>query len=259
MMPLRKILFAIVVLPALLLTACNGTKGPKVYSCSQEVEADLGTIKESDGPVTFYLKIRNTTAERIYPYTTATRCVCLNAETERTPVDADGDVLVKAVYNPAGASGKIMEELQVLYGTDGKLAPPYRYLSVMVKARVKPMPHSIKEDAPYDFGQGLHLSHEVLVFNPFREGEQGRVQLRVASTLRRRANVTFELPKGLDTVLTCRPIELAPGGCDTVTFFLNRPYLPIPGIENGVEIYPYINGKKCNKPLIFKHYNPNNR
>lgn len=259
MIRIRKIVFWAVVLPVFLLTACGREKEPKVYTCSPEVEADLGTIKEAKGPVAFVLKIKNTTSERIVPYTTATRCVCLNAQVARTPVEAGGEVEVQAVYNPAGVSGRFMEEIQVFYGNGGPVAPPYRYLSVMVKGRVKPKPHSIEEDAPYAFGQGLRMSHEVLVFNPFREGERGRVQLRVASALRHRVRVTFEIPAGLDTVLTCRPVELAPGACDTVTFLLSRPNLPMKGLENGVEIYPYVNGKKCDKPLLFKHFNTNNR
>jgi len=188
---------------------------------------DLGTIDEADGPVSFVLKIKNTTSQRIIPLTTATRCICLNADTERKPVEAGGEVLVNAVYNPTGFSGKVMEELQVFYTNDGTLTPPYRYLSVMVKARIKPRPHSIEEDTPYDFGQGLYMSHEVLTFNPFRKDRRGRIMLRVASALNRRAQVSFELPAGLDSVLTCRSIELSPRGSDTLSFFLNTPYLQL--------------------------------
>lgn len=251
----RKISYATLCLLVLLMTACNRPKGPKVYSCSPEIEADLGTIDEADGPVSFILKIKNTTSERIIPYTTATRCVCLNGNAERTPVEAGGEVLVNAVYNPTGFSGKVMEELQVFYTTDGKIAPPYRYLSVMVKARINPNPRSIEDDTPYDFGQGLYLSHEVLTFNPLREGKRGRLLLRATSALSKRANVTFEFPEGLDSVLTCRSLVLEPGVCDTVSFFLNTPHVSMDSLENDLEIYPYVNGKKCDKPLIFKYYN----
>ncbi len=255
MMPPRKIWYAAACLLVLQMTACNRAKGPKIYSCSPEIAVDLGTINEADGPVSFILKIENTTSQRIIPYTTATRCICLNADTEPKPVEAGDDVLVNAVYNPAGFSGKVMEELQVFYTTDGTLAPPYRYLSVMVKARIKPRPRSIEEDTPYDFGQGLHMSHEVLIFNPFREGQRGRIKLRVASALDRRAQVSFVLPAGLDSVLTCRSLELPPHGCDTLSFFLNTPHLQLDNIENGLEIYPCVNGKRCDKALIFKHHN----
>lgn len=255
MMAIRKIISAIGIFSVVLLSSCGGPKGPKVYSCSQEIDADLGTIEESDGPVSFILKIKNTTPDLICPYTTATRCICLSANVERKPVKAGDDIMVEAVYNPVGEAGPVMEEVQVFYGTDGKLEPPYRYLSVIVKAKVNPMPHSIEEDAPYDLGQGLHMSHEVLIFNPFREGERGRLLLRAASTLHERANVSFELPEALDSVLTCRTLVLEPGVCDTVSFFLNTPHVSMDGIEHGVEIYPYVNGKRCDKPLIFKHYN----
>ena len=57
-MRIRKIVFWAVVLPVFLLTACGGEKKPKAYTCSPEVEADLGTIKEAKGPVSFVLKIK---------------------------------------------------------------------------------------------------------------------------------------------------------------------------------------------------------
>ncbi|WP_273371810.1 DUF1573 domain-containing protein [Alistipes megaguti] len=120
-MRIRKIVFWAVVLPVFLLTACGGEKKPKAYTCSPEVEADLGTIKEAKGPVSFVLKIKNTTSERIVPYTTATRCVCLNAQAARTPVEAGGEVEVQAVYNPAGVSGRFMEEFRSSTGTADRL------------------------------------------------------------------------------------------------------------------------------------------
>ncbi len=255
-MQFKKIIFASACLALSLLTAsCNKTRGPKVLSCSQEVFADLGVVKEAVGPVSFVLKVKNTTSGLILPYSAVTRCSCLNAEVERKPVESGEDILVEAVYNPSGMSGKIMEEMQIYYVPDGEYPSAYRYLSILVKAEVKPMFFQAEKELPYDFGMGLRLSHEVLVFNSFREGDKGRFQLKAATTRRRPVDVSFEIPAGLDSVLTCRDLRLIPRSCDTLSFFLNHSHLDLEGLEEGIEIYPIVNGRKCKKPLIFRHFN----
>lgn len=218
---------------------------------NEDTEADFGVIMEKDGVAERNLLYVNSTGDTLRPVSTLTRCSCVTAYVDRDPV-APGDTLKLSVgYNPSYRKGIFMEEIGV------KCLDRKGILSFVIKGEIIPMEHPVEEDYPYDFGEGIHLSHEVLHFGKLLPGENGRMFIRMASTGKRAAELTFSAPEQFRTALSFRgETTMDAGGRDTLWFTFTMP----DGVSQGDTLtFPLtlgLDGRMIEKRLLVKAIAP---
>lgn len=229
------------------LAACGPKSGIREIRTADNLEADLGTIREADGPVTFRLVIRNETGDTLIPLQTYTYCGCTKVEADRTPVPPGADQRITVTYDPAYRPGRFMEEILVNYN-DGKTVR-----SFIFKGEVIGMDHPVEEDHPYDFGGGLHLSHEVLHYGRREAGETGDIFFRYANGTDRPMDLAF-LPEGDHTgaVRLRSPLHLDAGERDTLHVRFTMPEGIAPDDTLWIPIRVEANGKILDKALRIK-------
>lgn len=220
---------------------------PREIVTTENTEADLGRMKEKDGPVQAVLVVRNQAPDTLWPAMAYTRCGCLTATVDRMPVPPGGDVRVHVEYNPSYKKGIVMEEVGVSFRDRRQM------MSLVVKGEVVPMTHPVEEDHPYDFGGGLHLSHEVLHYGKMQAGQSGDIFIRVANDRKRRAKISFQPEAALGDRLSFREgLQLAAQGRDTLHFRFTMPGGIPAGDTVRFAVFPAVNGKKLDKPLVIK-------
>ena len=108
--PILSFCIAVVLMSAV---SCRNSGNIRNIVTSENTEADFGVIKEKDGPSQVNLLIPNSTSDTLLPVTALTRCSCVIASIEETPV-APGETLKVAVtYNPSYRRGIFMEEIGI--------------------------------------------------------------------------------------------------------------------------------------------------
>ena len=155
----------LLMLLAAMAVACAPKDGVRTIRTAADQEADLGKIMEIDGPATFRLVVRNTYADTLFPLRMYTPCGCTQVQFSRDPVAPGADQVLEVTYNPAYRPGPLMEAITVYYQ-----ASPVQAESFVIKGEVIGYNHPIEEDRPYHFGEGLYMSHKLLLFGVRRPG-----------------------------------------------------------------------------------------
>lgn len=229
-----------------LLAACGGG-GIREIRSADNLEADLGVIREADGPVTFRLVVRNEMADTLYPLQYYTHCGCTKVELDRTPVAPGADQRLTVTYDPAYRPGRFMEEILVNYN-DGKTVK-----SLIFKGEVIGMHHPVEEDHPYDFGAGLHLSHEVLHYGRHAAGETGDIFFRYANGTDAPMDLDLQVDPAFAGAVRLRtPLHLEPQGRDTLHVRFTMPEGIAPGDTLWIPVRLDVNGKRAGKELNIK-------
>ena len=153
--------------------ACGPRDGIRTVRIAEGQDADLGTIKEIEGPVTVRLLIRNDYPDTLRPVQLYTPCGCTQARFDQKPVAPGADEILEVTYNPAYRPGPMREEIQVRYTNS-----PVRVRTFSITGNVVGFNHPIEEDRPYAFGEGLYMSHKVLSYGSLRPGETGDFYFR---------------------------------------------------------------------------------
>lgn len=223
----------------------NGDR--KEIPVSENTEADFGVIKEKDGPVSNCLLFTNSYPDTLLPVTALTRCSCVIADVEKTPVAPGETLRLNVTYNPAYKSGIFMEEVGVrCLGRKG-------ILSFIIKGEVVPMAHDVSEDHPYDFGKGLHISHEVLHYGKLSPGEQAGMFIRCANAGRKRMKLGFEIPEDYRKELSFKDEHyLGKNGRDTIWFRFTMPPAAHAGDTVSFQAKVLVNGREADRPLTVK-------
>ena len=182
---MKKVLF----LSLLLAAACAPKDGIRTLRTAEGQEADLGKIKEIEGPVTVRLVAKNVYPDTLYPVQLYTPCGCTEAKFDRKPVPPGADEVLEVTYNPAYRPGPMREEIQVRYQHS-----PVNVRTFAIKGEVIGFNHPIEEDRPYAYGEGLYMSHKVLSYGALRPGETGDFFFRHGNGNTRKANIVFDIP-----------------------------------------------------------------
>jgi hypothetical protein len=234
-----------ILLTLLLAASCAPKDGVRTLRTAEGREADLGKIKEIDGPVTVRLVVKNDYPDTLYPAQLYTPCGCTQVKFDRKPVAPGADEVLEVTYNPAYRPGPMMEQISVYY-----MHSPVKVRSLVIKGEVIGYNHPIEEDRPYDFGEGLFMSHKVLGFGALAPGETRDVFFRHGNGNKRKADIRFEVPQEWRPFLRLRqPGKMKaderdtlhvrftmPEGTDTVDFW----------------VQPYVNGKPTREKIRIK-------
>ena len=235
---MRKLLM----MAALLAAACAPKDGIRTIRTSTDREADLGKIKEIDGPLTFRLVVKNDYPDTLYPVQLYTPCGCTEARFERKPVAPGEDEVIEVTYNPAYRPGPMMEEIQVYYRNS-----PVKARSLVIKGEVIGYNHPIEEDRPYAYGEGLYMSHKVLNFGQLRPGETGDFFFRYGNGNTKKATVVFDIPDSWKPYVRMRqPGKMKADERDTVHVKFTMP----DGLESlEFSLQPLVNGNPTGEVL----------
>ena len=228
-----------------LAVACGPKDGIRALRVTTSTEADLGKIKEIEGPVTVKLLCRNDYADTLYPVQLHTPCGCTQVSFDRKPVAPGADEVLTVTYDPAYRPGPMMEEIVVYYRNS-----PVRSRSMIIKGQVIGYNHPIEEDRPYAYGEGLYMSHKVLHFGAKNPGETGDVFFRHGNGNSRKADIRFEIPDEWKPYVRMRqPGRMKADERDTIHVKFTMPE----GIDTvNFTIQPYVNGKPTEEVLCIK-------
>ena len=236
---MRKFLFLAALLAA---AACTPKDGIRTIRTATDREADLGKIKEIDGPVTVRLVMKNDYPDTLYPVQLYTPCGCTEAHFERKPIAPGEDEAIEVTYNPAYRPGLMMEEIQVRYRNS-----PVKVRSYVIKGEVIGYNHPIEEDRPYAYGEGLYMSHKVLNFGRLSPGQTGDVFFRHGNGNTRKADITFDIPDGWQPYLRMRqPGRMKADQRDTIHVKFTMPEL-LDSVSFTVQ--PRVNGEPTQTQL----------
>jgi hypothetical protein len=237
---------AIILLASVLgIAACGTGDGVRVLRVTTSTEADLGKIKEIEGPVTFKLLCKNDLADTLYPVQLHTPCGCTQVSFDRKPVAPGEDEVLTVTYDPAYRPGPMMEEIVVYYRNS-----PVRSRSMVIKGEVIGYNHPIEEDRPYAYGEGLFMSHKVMNFGSRRPGETADMFFRHGNGGSRKADIRFDIPPEWQPYVRMRqPGRMKADERDTIHVKFTMPE----GIDTvSFAIQPYVNGKPTDEALCLK-------
>ena len=226
----------------LMAAACGSRDGIRTIRTAEGQDADLGTIREIDGPVTVRLLIRNDFPDTLYPVQLHTPCGCTNARFDQKPVAPDADEVLEVTYNPAYRPGPMREEIQVRY-----VNSPVRVRTFTISGKVIGFNHPIEEDRPYAFGEGLYMSHKILSYGLLRPGETGDFFFRYGNGNTRKATVTFDIPEEWQPYVRMRqPGRMKADQRDTLHVKFTMPE----GIDSAAfSLQPRVDGRKTEEVL----------
>lgn len=218
-----------------LAVACAPKDGVRTIRTSADQEADLGKIKEIDGPATFRLVVRNTYADTLFPLRMYTPCGCTQVQFSRDPVAPGADQVLEVTFNPAYRPGPMMESITVYYQDS-----PVQSESFVIKGEVIGYNHPIEEDRPYNFGEGLYMSHKILLFGVRRPGETSDIFFRHGNGNDRKADIRFDIPAEWQPYVRMRqPGKMKADERDTLHVKFTMP----DAIDTvSFDIQPFVNG-----------------
>lgn len=157
----------------------------KTFTYDERVH-DFGTIYEKKGPVSHAFTFTNEGNLPVVISDVTGWCGCTSYEYPKQPIFPGKKAKVKITYNPYGRPGKFSKELAVVLN-NGKY-----FTRIWVKGNVIGYQHPVKEDYPYDFGQGLFLGFNVFKFGNLNPGEQYTFEQRIANNTNKPMTVEFE-------------------------------------------------------------------
>lgn len=226
----------------LMAAACGSRDGIRTIRTAEGQDADLGTIKEIDGPVTVRLLIRNDFPDTLRPVQLHTPCGCTQAKFDQKPVAPGADEVLEVTYNPAYRPGPMREEIQVRY-----VNSPVRVRTFTITGKVIGFSHPIEEDRPYAYGEGLYMSHKILNYGHLRAGETGDFFFRYGNGNARKVTVTFDIPEEWQPYVRMRqPGKMKADQRDTL-----HVKFTMPEGKDSADFFlqPRVNGKKTDEIL----------
>ena len=231
------------VLVLLLAAACAPKDGMRSFHVQDGGVADLGKIREIDGPVTVRLLVKNDLPDTLYPVQLHTPCGCTQARFERKPVAPGEEEAVEVTYNPAYRPGPMEEIIQIRY-----VGPAVRTLRI--RGTVIGYNHPIEEDRPYAFGEGLYMSHKVLTYGRLRPGETGDFFFRHGNGNSRKADIVFDIPDPWKPYVRMRqPGKMKADERDTIHVKFTMPER-VDSVEFALQ--PLVDGKPTEEKLLIR-------
>lgn len=237
-----------ILLAALVLTvACAPKDGIRTIRTAPDREADLGKIREIDGPVTVRLVVRNDFADTLYPARVHAPCGCTEGRFDPAPVAPGEDQTIEVTYNPAYRPGPMMEQIQVYYDHS-----PVQMRTFVIKGEVTGYNHPIEEDRPYNFGGGLYMSHMLLHYGVRQPGETADFFFRYGNGNTHKSTLTFDVPEEWKPYLGLRsPGRMKADQRDTLHVGFTMPA----GVDSvDFTVQPLMDGRPTEQVLTVRAY-----
>lgn len=204
---------------------------------------DFGTIYEKDGKVVNVFKLRNEGDKPVVISAVNTWCGCMVADYTKRAVRPGETANVTVSLDPDHKQGNFVKQVVVLLN-DGSA-----YVRLWVKANIVPMVHPVREDHPFDYGNGLFMNQQILPFPELSVGQTHSFELKLANDSDKPMTVQFNRKPNNTVLKMPAVVKLAPRQRTSVR--VSYTYFRKHSSTRHIEIIPTVNGKKC-KPLIVK-------
>lgn len=146
---------------------------------------DFGTIYEKDGKVVNVFKLRNEGDKPVVISAVNTWCGCMVADYTKRAVRPGETANVTVSLDPDHKQGNFVKQVVVLLN-DGSA-----YVRLWVKANIVPMVHPVREDHPFDYGNGLFMNQQILPFPELSVGQTHSFELKLANDTDKPMTVQF--------------------------------------------------------------------
>ena len=205
---------------------------------------DFGEIQEKDGIVSHVFVFRNEGKAPVAIDYIHSGCGCVRFEYPKEPVRPDKTGKVTVFYDPAYRPGFFSKEVVVLSNNRAN------YNRIWVKGTVIPCEHSIEDEYRYDYGNGLWMDLQVLLFGKISSNERKSVKLRYANNTDRQMDLRFVVIGGNREIRFTSPGMLEPKEKGEMIIHYVREQEEKKEVE--VKVYPVVNGTPVSTPVIVK-------
>lgn len=227
---------------SLALAQGDGMTPSKHFTPDKKIH-DFGVIQEINGTVKHTFLFKNSGSQPVAISNVSAWCGCTVVDYVKKPVRSGESAEVTVTFNPSHRSGKFSKEVVVL--TDnGK-----EYSRIWVKGEVVPFQHPVTEDYPYAYGEGLYMSHEVVMYPPLKKGEQFSFQLRIANDTDKPMVVEFR--KKPNNLVLDMPAKLNLKAKERISIPLVYKAPKTYNYKRYITVYPSVNGKPVKSFKIF--------
>jgi len=205
---------------------------------------NFGTIQEKEGKVSHDFIFRNTGKTPVVINDIFNSCGCIGKVITKDPVKPGGKGKVTIIFDPVYKSGFFSKEL-VVYSNNRQ-----EFNRIWVEGTIIPAEHSITDDYPYNFGNGLYLRFKVMAFGYMKPGETRQMELQYANTTGKTMALSFIVKDNKSGLKFTDPGTIAPKAKGIMNFSFT---MPQPGSDDAIfTLYPYVNNKKLNQTLEVK-------
>lgn len=211
---------------------------------------NFGTIEEAKGKVTHTFIFQNKGNVPVAVSDVHSGCGCIGKVVTKGLIQPATKGKVTITFDPAYKPGFFSKEIVVL-SNNGK-----EYNRIWVEGIVRPAEHPIEDDYPYNFGNGLFLRLEVIAFGFLKPGETKQMALHYANATDKAVTLGFATDDKKKGLKLPDPVTVTPNGKGVVYISYSMPFFRNPDVE--VSVFPYLNNKKVQKPVVLRILNEYN-
>ena len=141
----------------------------------------------------------------------------------------------------------MMEQILVYYKDS-----PVKMRSFVIKGEVVGYNHPIEEDRPYNYGEGLYMSHMLLHYGNLVPGDRGDVFFRYGNGNTHKSSLTFDIPEEWQPYLGLRsPGRMKADQRDTLHVSFTMPA----GVDTvDFTVQPRMDGRPTKQVLTIRAY-----
>lgn len=225
-------------LMALLLSAVaaaqDGMQPSRTFVPDEKIY-NFGDIMEKNGKVSHTFTLRNTGNSAVVISDVSAWCGCTSVDYTKRPIRPGEKASVTVTYNPQSRPGKFSKEIAVITGGGTT------YTRLWVKGNVIPYLHPVREDYPYEYGQGLFMNLQVLSFPPLKKGERYTFSLMIANDTDRPMDIKFVRKPNNRILQMPGQLKLKPRQRTTISVAYRAPKTY--ARNRYLTIQPYVGGK----------------
>lgn len=221
-----------------------GAQTPSQSLKFEERVFDFGEIQEKDGVVSHTFTFRNEGKTPVAIEYVHSGCGCVRFEYPKEPIRPDKTGEVTVFYDPSYRPGFFSKEVVVLSNNRTN------YNRIWVKGMVIPCEHPIEDEYRYDYGNGLWMDLQVLLFGKIRQGERQSVKLRYTNHTDRQMDLRFVVIGGNREIKFTSPGMLEPKEKGEMILHYVREQEGEKEVT--VKVYPVVNGTPVSTPIIVK-------
>jgi hypothetical protein len=242
---MKKIAFFFLVV--IIFSSSLNAQTPSTGITFEERVHNFGTINEAKGKVSHTFVFQNEGKIPVTISDVQSGCGCIGKVVTNATVKPGDKGKVTISFDPAYKSGFFSKEVVVL-SNNGQ-----NYNRIWVEGTIKPAEHPIKEDYPYDFGDGLYLRLKVMAFGYLKPGETKEMELHYANSTNKEMVLSFMVKDNQQGLKFTNPVKIAAKAKGVIKFSYTMPSSAVNDVS--FTLYPYVNKKKLKETLEVKILN----
>lgn len=179
-------------------------------------EWDFGSIRESDGPVSFTFTGRNTSDRPLVILHIFSSCGCTVPEYTRKPILPQEKTEIRVTYDPANRPGAFSKELGIFDSERNKIGVLH------IRGTVEGREKTLAERYPMEVGT-LRLTHNLCTFSYLYHGRPSEAFVGIANPTDRSVSLELVPDRNSGFLTTDYPRRLAAGERAEIAFRYDVP------------------------------------